>query len=844
MPDLFESLPLDGRWLLRWNDFQRGQESHVFRDPAAIPGRWLDADVPGEIHLDLVRHGLIEEPNTGLNVLSCRWVEETQWNYRRDFDAPAAALAPGGRAWLVFERLDLAAKVVLNGQQIARHQNSFLPLRVDVTGKLREGANQLVVVVESGLFATRDKPSAGYSGSDDQQLAKRVWQRKPQCQFGWDWSPRLLNVGVTGSVRLEWTGAPARFDRLVPLATVSDDLAKGCVRVRAFVENFSGKPLPVTLDTTLAPEGGAVCAQAKGTFEAKPGLHPVEVELRLDAPALWWPVGQGAQPLYEVRATIAVDGQALPARQAAVGFPPVRINQEPPPETGRYFIVEINNRKVFLKGGNFVPADLVTARTDRARCETLVSRALEANFNCLRIWGGGLYESDEFYETCDRAGVLVWQEFIFACAKYPAHDLEFHTSVMAEATHQVRRLAQHPSLFVWCGNNEKEMGEWDWKYMDETPVHPDWSLFHFDLPRMMKREDPTRFYWPSSPYSHDFENPNADHTGDQHPWSLGFFDTDYRKYRAMICRFPNEGGCLGATSLPTTLACLPEGPQRKLYSFAWHHHDNSIALWAGEPSAVDLQLNTYFGVTPDANLAIEDWVYWGGLVQAEAYKDYIESFRGKMFDSASAIFWMYNDTWPATRSWTIVDYYLRRTPSFWSVRRANAPVHVILAENADGGATVWGVNDTPAAFSGTVRFGVFGLSGGYGMDESAKVTLAPGARTKLGVVSAAAWADPARNGTFAWLSDAAGKEVARTHLFRLLPNEMKGWQKPDVSVRLENGEAVFTSKAFTLGVCIDLDGETPLTDNFFDLFPGREHRIPWTSKTPPKIFTPTRKGLQ
>jgi beta-mannosidase len=371
-------------------------------------------------------------------------------------------------------------------------------------------------------------------------------------------------------------------------------------------------------------------------------------------------------------------------------------------------------------------------------------------------------------------------------------------------------------------------------------VYPDANLYFWLLPRTLKIEDPYKYYQPSSPWSPDF--PNADHTGDQHPWSIGFTDTDFRKYRPMICRFPNEGGCLGPVSLPTTLACLPEGPMRKIHSFAWQQHDNSIA-WNGEPPPSDKQVAQYFGVNVDAGMAIEDFVYWGGMVQSEAYKDYIESFRGKMFDSASAIFWMYNDTWPVTRSWTIVDYCLRRTPSFWSVRRANAPVHIILAEDPDGGATVWGVNDTPDEFSGSVRFGVFGLSGGYGMDESVKVKLAPSARTKLGKIPGAAWSDPVRNAAFAWLSNESGKEIARTRLFRPLPKDMQGWREPKVSVRVENGEAVFKSDAFVAGVCIDLNGETALADNFFDLFPGREHRIAWPFEKPPVLFTPARKGL-
>ena len=830
---------LNGRWLLRWNDYQRGRSFHAMNPTEAAPHRWLDAEVPGEVHLDLMRHGLIGDPALATNALSARWVEEMQWNYRRDFDAPDACAA-GQRAWLVFEGIDLTAEIWLNGEKIAEHANAFRPLRVEVTGRLKPTGNQLVAHLDSGVFANRDKPSIGMGGEPDHQWLKRPWIRQAQCQFAWDWSPRLLNVGLRGDARLEWTHAPARLEGVVPLVTVTPDLSAGHVVARVFVEGLGQAPVPLQVKASLRREGapGAeAVAVAQTEFQAVPGSGCHEVTLVVKNPELWWPTGQGSQPLYELAIEASAGGEALPPVVKTIGFRRVRINQNPHPDQGRYFIVEINNRAVFLKGGNFVPADIIPARLDRARYQTLVDRALEANFNCLRVWGGGLYEADDFYDICNRRGVLVWQEFIFACAKYPAHDLDFFNEVLREAEYQVRRLACHPSLFLWCGNNEKEMGEWDWGYEKTNPVHPDHSLFHLSLPRLMKREDPTRPYWPSSPFSPDTENPNADHLGDQHPWSLGFTDTDVRKYRLMECRFPNEGGCMGSVSLPTTMACLPEsGPQRAFNSFAWQTHDNAIAFWT-EPSAVDTMLDQHFGVKI-AGLEIPDWVYWAGLMQSEAYKEYIENFRRRMFDSACAIFWMYNDTWPATRSWTIIDYYLRRTPSFWSVKRSNAPVHVVVSEDGDQ-VRVWGVNDTAAAFAGNVRYGVFGLAGGYPVDETAAAHIPPGSKALLASFDRQRWTDPASQGAFAWLSDAQGAELARTRLFLPFLKDMTGWAKPGpehITVRRDGADAVFSSEAFALGVCLDLDGERALADNFFDLYPGREYRMPWPWPDAPAVL--------
>jgi beta-mannosidase len=207
-----------------------------------------------------------------------------------------------------------------------------------------------------------------------------------------------------------------------------------------------------------------------------------------------------------------------------IGFRHVRINQDKHPESGNHFVLEVNGKPIFAKGGNFVPADTIFTKIDRARYETLIDRALEANFNLLRVWGGGLYEKDDFYEVCDEKGILVWQEFIFACAKYPTTDEKFLADIKREATHQIRRLAHHPSLVIWCGNNEMEWGCYSWGY-EKGVAHPDYALFHLALPMILKQEDPTRYYQPSSPFSPDHEPPNRDDMGDQHPWSVGMFNT-------------------------------------------------------------------------------------------------------------------------------------------------------------------------------------------------------------------------------------------------------------------------------------------------------------------------------
>jgi len=818
---MLTQLDLNGTWRVRWSDGTRGRAEFANR-AETDEARYIDAQVPGEIHLDVWKEGWIRNPYIETNCLAARWVEECIWSCRRFLTAPPKALK--GRAWLLFEGLDLAATIVLNGQQIGTHCNSFHPCRIEVTGKLKPGRNLLTVHLDGGLFHAAEKPFDGWGVCLDAKLHKRHWLRKPQCQFGWDWATRLINVGITKPVRLEWTADPVRLAMFVPLADLSADLTTGTLRGRLFVEGLMDKPCRGKLTVDI-PE-----ARQKTTVdvELKPGLNPVEACIEVVNPEPWWPVGHGRQKLYTVRASLSVGGKIMGEQSARIGFRHVRINQDKHPETGRYFTIEINGRKIFAKGGNFVPIDMILPRADRARYDKVTDLALEAHFNMLRIWGGGLYESDDFYELCDEKGILVWQDFIFACAKYPVHDEAFHNSVKDEARFAIRRLAPHPSLVVWCGNNEMELGAWEWGY-DRGVVYPDHALFHLTIPRLLAEEDPGRYYQPSSPYSPDGLSPNADDVGDQHPWSVGFGNTDFRDYRKMRCRFPNEGGTLGPTSLPTMLACLPKD-QRHVQSFAWQVHDNSVDTW-GEPSFPDTMISQWLG-KDIRNMSIEEFAYWGGLIHGEALREYCENFRRRMFDTSSAIFWMYNDCWPATRSWTIVDYYLRRTPAFAAVRRAMQPLHVVVAEEGDK-VVVFGVNELREPWNGTLRYGLFNLAGGHPIDETTPVILPPNASTRIASFKKREWKNPSASAAFAMLVE-RDVVVARNRLFLPFFKDVK-WPIPRLTIRLHGGKAIFTSSTFVWGVCLDLNGRTLMPDNFFDVYPGIPHIVPWRGSRKPVV---------
>lgn len=821
-------LSLNGLWQLRWSDGARGGSVDRLLVDQPELHRVLVGQVPGSVHQDLMQAGLLAEPATGLNVLRARWVEENRWFYRRVFSAPE--LAAGEQAFLTFDCLDLVSVIYLNGNEIGRHANAFYPCRINVTGALKTGENVLVVALESGLFSTAEKPYSGYGLAYDGPLHKRQWLRQTQSTFEWDWSPRLLNVGIRGEVSLDiYRGF--RLETFVPLAEVSQDLQLGRLKTRLVVEGLNAQPFQAQVRVHLAPPEGGDAITLSSTFTIRPGIQTLQLEVEVPSPQLWWPVGHGSQPLYAATATLmANDEEVCISRK--LGFRRVEVNQAPHAQGGRYFIITVNHKPIFCKGGNLIPGDILMARLDRKRYQMLVDRALEANFNLLRVWGGGLYESSEFYELCDAAGLLVWQEFIFACAKYPVHDEGFLADVEREAIFQVRRLAHHPSLVVWCGNNELEWGAWDWGY-HKGVAHPDYALFHLVLPRILSQEDGTRYYQPSSPFSPDLQSPNQENTGDQHPWSVGFGNTDFRDYRAMACRFPNEGGFLGPTALPTLKACL-EGDANPFHthagattSFAFEIHDNSIAHSENHTQA-DRSLHQWLDLNI-TEMTLEDYAYFGGLLQGMALAEYIRNFRRRMFDSASAIFWMYNDCWPATRSWTIVDYYGRRTPSFYPVRRAFQPLTVAIAVEANS-VQVFGINEGPT-WHGSLHSGLVSLSGGYPLEFTREAILPGNAATLLASFSLTEWQrlGVSQHAAFSILRDENGREVSRDTYLLPFFKEM-AWPQAKVQVEVKEGKAIFTSATFAWRVCLDLDGERPLPDNFFDILPGIPTILPWADE--------------
>ena len=826
------SISLNGTWDLTYAEGLPLLDPTFYTGPGLRGRRPIPARVPAPIHQVLMEVGLLDDPNLGINSLKARWVEEQFWIYRHSFVVPAEALTQP--AWLVFDRLEYDAEFWLNGEPIGKHANAHRPARLPITGKLRAGDNLLVVKLSAGMHSSADKPAGEYWSHAIELLTRRVFHRKPAYQCGWDWNPRLVNIGILGDVRLEWAH-PVRLDQVSVYAVLDADLQAASLFVRAGVEGTGTAPVQGTLRARLAPSG----QEAAIPVVVQPGDNRLELKLLMDHPRLWWPAGAGEQFLYTVEVTLETGEH----RQHAVrrtGVRRVEFDQSAHPETGRYCMLRVNNRRVFCKGGNWVPADLMYTTVTALRYRELVDLAVGANFNMLRVWGGGLFADHALCEACDEQGVLIWHDFLFACAKYPGDDPEFTGEVRREVVHAVRDLAHHPSLVVWCGSNEIEWGDWGWGYDTKARTHPHYALFHHDIPKIVMEENPSVPYWISSPWSPDFQPPNDPTVGDQHPWNVSILTpggADFWAYRTFIDRFPNEGGILGASSPATLRQFLPEN-ERHLLSMSWDHHDNPLACTDARPGHVGRAYNTveiWLGRDPLA-MQWEEYAFCSALLQAEGLCEYIQNYRRRMFSSASAIFWMYNDSWPTTHGWTIVDYYLRKKLAYHPVRRAFAPVSVVVAAETEE-VVVYGINDTCEPWSGDLRYGLFRLAGGMPVDRKQKVTLAANASTPIARFDRSEWnnADPKRSGAFAVLQK-AGRTLAQHRVFVERFKDLD-FIAPVVSLSRKDGTLTLKSEAFAWGVCLDVNGELPLADNCFDLLPGVPYTIPWADDLPaPKVI--------
>ena len=795
---------------VEWVSLDEGWE---FRQEGQDP--WRPATVPGAVHTDLLDLDLIEDPFWRDNESRLQWIEEKDWHYRSVFHLPAE-MQRAEHVELVFEGLDTYAEVRLNDVAILEADNMFRRWEVEVGDVVRPGENRLDVIFRSPVASATPALEAHEIALPVDNEPTRPFARKAAYHYGWDWGPRFATVGIWRSVKLRaWSGF-----RIAEMQVAQRSLTDEGAELTVTLEVASRGVERATVEIT-SPDGSFEPATLQR--DLRPGIDAVEVDLVIPDPERWWPNGLGAQRLYDVHARLSSAGSEDTADRR-VGLRTVEVVTRPD-SIGESFHVEVNGAPVFMKGANYVPADHFTPRSDGARYRRLFEAVAAAHMNMLRVWGGGIYESDLFYDLADEFGILIWQDFMFANAMVPANEA-FLASVAAEARDQVRRLRHHPSLALWCGNNEIDEAWHNWGWSKPyTPEQAEtiWSayeqVFHRILPQAVAENDPGRFYWPSSP-SIGWGREESLDRGDSHYWGVWHGREPFEILQQKLPRFASEFGFQAYPSLATVQAfTAPEDRDLDSPVMASHQKHGAgleivreyMARWYRRPKD------------------FPSFLYVSQLLQAEGMALVFEAQRRAMPRTMGTLYWQLNDTWPVA-SWSSLDYYGRWKALHYAARASFAPV-LVSPFVRDGTLEVHVVSDRQEPFSARLELRLLGFDGVEQWSKTAAVTVeANGAALALlePVESVLGGGDPTRVVLQARLVE-GDTTVAENLLYFVRPKDLE-LPPVKVSTRFERdgdvGRLRLSSEVLAKSVHLTIPGvEAFFADNFFDLLPGVERIV-------------------
>ena len=633
---------------------------------------WLPATVPGGVHTDLIALNKIPDPFVADHELKVMWVAENDWEYRYSFTVDPTLRAEKNIA-LVCDGLDTIADLYLNGTYLGHAENMFRRWEWDVKDLLRDGMNEIHVVFGSPVrFITAKQAQLPLQGGGDIPGGPHL--RKAPCHWGWDWGPKLPPIGIWKEIRLE--GYSLRFEDVHLRQTLDLHGATIKAKVRSAARDEAAASAYLTVTGPLGErfESDATPLLVDGN------QCYADLFIEIPNPQLWWPNGYGSQPLYDVEVTLKDGETILDRHNYTIGLRTIELRQEPD-QWGKEFTFYVNGVRLFAKGADWIPADSFPTRITRSTLEGLLKSAVDANMNMLRVWGGGYYPEDMFYDLCDRLGILIWQDFMFACGIYPA-DADFFENVRIEAIENVRRLRHHAALALWCGNNEMEQGWCDWSW--NKPFDPlnqrlkegyD-RMFHHMLPDLLKVEDADHPYWPSSASANTaFEGANDQVQGDCHYWDVWHGRKPFTAYRTQYPRFMSEFGFQALPPLKT-IATYADTADWNMTSYIMEHHQRS---GSGNGLMIAQMTDTFRMPKDFASL-----VYLSLILQAEGIRYGVEHWRRSRDRVSGTLIWQLNDCWPVA-SWASLDYFGRWKALHYAAKRFYAP---LLLSVADHGMTM------------------------------------------------------------------------------------------------------------------------------------------------------------
>jgi beta-mannosidase len=806
-------LALDHGWQFR----------QVTSAPQQPEAGWLPATVPGDVHLDLLANKKIDDPFYRDNEPKLQWIENESWEYRLSFDVTPAMLARSN-VDLVFTGLDAAAEVYVNEAPVLAAYNMFRNWRVPVKGHLHAGKNLLRVVFPSPIKAAAEVAALDPWQPKTKTEAK-TYIRKAAYEYGWDWGPHFVTSGIWRPAQIEAWDKVRIADFAIRQRDVSSAVAHADAEVD--VEAASGGSAKVSVQYT--DNGKPVTLSTVATLHAGRNIIDLPVEIR--QPRLWYPAGYGDQPLYEFTAQVGVGGQPAETRKVKAGLRSIVLDRHLD-QWGRSFQLVVNGIPVFAKGADVIPFDSFPNRVTTADYRRILQSARDANMNMIRHWGGGYYETDEFYSICDELGIMVWQDFMFGNDWQPG-TYDFKLNIEAEADDQVRRLRNHPSIVVWSGNNETESAL-SWRGRPDLAADVRFQMwqdylteFSGILPRVVARLDSETPYWPSSPSS-DYETLSPSYqSGDAHIWDVWHGRVPFSTYETHHARFVTEYGFQSFPEMKTIEAFTQPEDRTGIFTPVMLGHQKNDE---GNSIIHDYLLKDYSEPKDFAS-----FLYVSQVLQAEGIKIGAEHFRRSRPDTMGSIFWQLNDCWPVA-SWSSIDYYGRWKALQYYARRFYAPI-LVSPHVEDGALKIYVVSDKTKPAAGVLGVRLMDFDGKVLLDELQPVDVSP--------LSSKVYLDwPLKKLTDAGAADTSrvfivaeflsgGARVSR-NLVYLAPTKEVHLKPAALKVETSGGNKSYkirvTSPVLARSVYLSFGNlDVKVSDNYFDLLPGETAEITVTS---------------
>ena len=804
------------------NEDSKRKGAVIFMITAEIHSGWqmrqagweefLPASVPGSVYHDLMQNGKMDDPFWRDNFPKALKRMDHDYEYKTEFAADKA-LFKSDAVLLRFEGIDTVADIFLNGEKLGHTENMHRTFEFEVKDLLKEEGNELRVLLHSPTRFIKEEYKHNVADGSEEAMVGFANLRKTHCMFGWDWGPRLPDAGLWRPVKLLGI-EKARVDSVY--VTQKHEDGKVTLHFDVDADVYDREALMGYTVLITDPDGKETLC--KGSPE----------EIVIERPQLWWPNGFGAQPLYTVEVRLYAGGKQVDAWKKRIGLRTLTMHIEKD-AYGESFAHEVNGVQVFAMGADYIPEDSIFPRINEARTRELLRQCKEAHFNTIRVWGGGYYPDDWFYDACDEMGLMVWQDFLFACAVYNLTD-EFEDNIRAEFADNIKRLRHHASLALWCGNNEMEMfverGLWV-----KTPIQKsDYvKMYEYILPKVLKELDPQTFYWPASPSSGGgFDDPNGFDRGDVHYWDVWHGNVPFTDYRRYYFRYLSEFGFQSFPSVETIKTfALPEDCNPFSYVMEKHQRNN-----AANGKIMNYLYQTYLYPT-----SFDAFVYASQLLQADAIRYGVEHFRRNRGRCMGAIYWQLNDCWPVI-SWASIDYCGRWKALHYAAKRFFRPLTLSCAEEGlltqnpnvnferyeyeenalKKGMRLCVENETMLSHTVEVTWQLRRADASVIRQGRETVTVEPLSSKWLEYED---FADADTFGDYiAYQMTENGAPAASGTALFCAPKHFR-FADPQLALRVEGDEIVVTAAAYARSVQIlNADDTLKLSDNFFDMNAG------------------------